>query len=120
MNIASFHVQDDIVIVGQDPEMADMVNPRGLIHGHAAYIVATAPNGERRKLHVKTEIFAPDAREPAQKLCDQLIARLMNLGKKPVGFDRWQFCDAAYMSDAYDEMDTIEWERRVDEEERWL
>lgn len=115
----TFHVKDDIVIVGSDPEMADIVNPRGNLYGHAAFVVAERADGYRSRLHVLTDQHAPTAREPAQQLCDALNARMKNLGKLPIGFSGWHETFPAYMSAAYSEHDTIEWERELDRQEEF-
>ena len=51
MNISSatltFGVINDIVIVGSNPEMADMSNPNGNIEGLSHYIIGETPDGRR-------------------------------------------------------------------------
>ena len=49
-----FFPMTDLVIVGQNPEMADYSNPRGDIFREAAYVVAEDAKGYRVRLHVAT------------------------------------------------------------------
>ena len=43
----TFYVRDELVIIGSNPEMADIANPRGDIEGLAHNIVAEAEDGTR-------------------------------------------------------------------------
>ena len=40
MQVTTFTAYSDIVVIGQDAEMADYSNPRGYIYGFAAYVRA--------------------------------------------------------------------------------
>ena len=95
-----FFAMTDLVVVGQNTEMADMSNPRGDIIRSAAYVVAEDAKGYRTRLHVATgwesEVLPRAEREAA---C--LNTRLDNLGKLPVGFSGWEEFFPAYGSDAY-------------------
>ena len=96
-----FYARTDIVIIGQNPEMADYDNPRGDIHGFASCVVAANDYGDTRELEVSVSISEREALEPAERLADALNARFQNLGKPPVGFANWRAGRAVYGSDAY-------------------
>jgi hypothetical protein len=113
-----FTAYTDIVVIGQNPEMADYDNPRGDIHGFASYVVAEAENGERRCRLVKVSRWEAEALPAAQRQADALNVRLAN-GKLPVAFDRWQQDRPAYGSAAWRDPDNIAdelaWERELDD-----
>jgi hypothetical protein len=96
-----FLAQTDIVVVGRNPEMADYDNPRGDVHGFASYVRAADAAGNTRMLFVKTALFEAEALEPAEALARVLTKRLINFGKLPVGFERWEPGRPVYGSDAY-------------------
>ncbi len=48
-----YAVRNDLVIVGYNPEMADMPNPNGELEGLAHYIIGVAPDG-RQFIHSAT------------------------------------------------------------------
>lgn len=108
-----FHVLSDVVTIAQNPENADYDNPRGDVYGFAAYVIAEAANGERRRMYVATSRWEREAHEPAEVLAAALNKRLES-GKLPVAFDRWEDTFPAYGSEAYDEQDTIEWEQSLE------
>lgn len=84
-------IRPDQVIVRQDPEFADVGNPRGLIWGEVFYIVATAKNGERM-LHTANDFRTLDEAER------YLIT--MDSDSPDISPD-WQYLDPAYGSEAY-------------------
>jgi hypothetical protein len=47
MTNMTFAVQEDLADVGNNPEMAEMDNPRGLLVGSAHFVVATEADGRR-------------------------------------------------------------------------
>ena len=113
MKVSNFFAACDMVVVDVDPEMADMTNPRGEIHGYAAYVYADSERGDRRRLFVKSSRWEDEAICPADTLARSLNARLA-AGKLPVGFDRWEAARPCYGSDAYVEYgqaDDLELER---------
>lgn len=116
----NFHAQTDITIVGSDPEMADMDNPRGYIYGFAAYVVATNERGDRWMNFVRTDRSESVALAPAERMAAALNTRLANLGKMPVDFARWTPTRPAYGSEAwqeYGEAEEIALERREADDE---
>lgn len=119
MKPVEFYASTDIVIVGQNPEMADYDNPRGYRHGHASYIYAEDARGSRRRLFVCTEPTEQESLGPAERMARALNARLQ-AGKLPVAFDRWEEYHPAYGSEAYQrdggEEELIAWERNLEEE----
>ena len=112
-----FTSRTDIVVIGQNPEMADYDNPRGDIHGFASYVVAEAENGERRCRLVKVSRLESEALEAAQRQATALNVRLAS-GKLPVAFGRWDQDRPRYGSAAYCDPDNIAdeiaWERELD------
>jgi len=121
MRVTEFFAACDLCVVDVNPEMADMANPRGEIHGYASFVYATFERGDRRRLFVKSSRWEDEAIAPADTLARALMARLAN-GKLPVGFDRWEECRPCYGSPAYIEYgqeDDLMLERKEAEEEAW-
>lgn len=117
-----FFASSDVVVIGNNYEMADYDNPRGELYGYATYVVAEDEWGHRCRLYVETLPSAYGERramERAERMKQALIARLQS-GRLPVAFDRWEPMTPAYGSHAYieegGEDDLIAWERRMDEE----
>lgn len=114
-----FYAGTDIVIIGQNPEMADYDNPRGYQHGHASYVYAEDARGARRRMYVSTDYLESQSLAPAERMAQALTTRLKS-GKLPVAFDRWEEHYPAYGSDAYqqhgEEEELIAWERNLEEE----
>lgn len=106
----------DIVVMGQDPEWADMDNPRGYIFGFASYVVAESIEGHRCRLYVASDYAERDPLDKAEYLSKCLNERLNTLKKLPVNFSEWQEYFPAYGSEAYSEEDTIAWERSLEED----
>lgn len=102
-NTLFFYATSDVVVVGQHPEMADIDNPRGDLHGFASYVIAEDCDGFRRCTPVKTARWEDTAMAPAYKLAEALGAR-QEAGKLP-GFwnvERvWRDHRPAYGSQAY-------------------
>lgn len=98
-NPTHFFAATDLVIVGQNPEMADYDNPRGDIIGSAAYVYAEDAKGYRVCQHVATG-WEEEVLEKAEKLASALNNRLA-AGKLPVAFNTWQEARPAYGSDAF-------------------
>ena len=96
-----FYARTDVVVIGQNPEMADYDNPRGDLYGFASYVIAANDYGDTREFRVASSISEREALEPAEQLADALNARFENFGKPPVGFSNWQPGRAVYGSDAY-------------------
>jgi hypothetical protein len=119
MKPVNFFAATDIVIVGQNFEMADYDNPQGYLHGHASYVYAEDARGARRRLHVCTDYNERDSIEPAECMVRALNARLAT-GSLPVAFDQWEEYHPAYGSKAYQEdggeEELIAWERSLEEE----
>lgn len=117
-----FFASSEIVVIGNNYEMADYDNPRGERYGYATYVVAEDVWGHRCRLYVETLPCGYGewrAMESADRMAKALVARLQS-GRLPVAFDRWEPMTPAYGSMAYieegGEDDLIEWERRMDEE----
>lgn len=121
MQIEYFTAGTDIVVIGQNAEMADYDNPRGYIYGFSAYVQAVSPQGDTRVLTVATSNDEAEVLAKAEAQAAALSARLA-AGKAPVGFDRWVEGRPVYGSDAYSaygQYDDMEWERRQAEDEVW-
>ena len=96
----------DMVVIGSNPENADMDNPRGEIWGYAPYVLAEDAKGYRRVQSIgKPHRYPVDAERIAETVASRLQSRFDCLGKLPVGFERWTETTPCYGSDAYDEMD---------------
>jgi hypothetical protein len=89
----TFFAASDLVVVGTNPEMADISNPRGDVFGEAWYVVAENEQGDRCTL-------ACDNKLHAERLADALNVRASR-GWLPVRFGDWQPARPAYGSDAY-------------------
>lgn len=114
MTPTNFFAMSDVVVSGNDPELADYTNPRGFIHAFAGYVVAEDDEGNRRRLYVGTDPVDAVTVARAEKVAAALNARLA-MGKLPVAFGLWESYHAAYGSAAHDEYDLVEWERSLDE-----
>jgi hypothetical protein len=101
MQVTTFTAYSDIVVIGQDAEMADYSNPRGYIYGFAAYVRAESESGDTRVNHVCTDRWEAAAVAKAEAQAAALNARLA-LGKLPVGFNSWKAGRAVYGSEAYE------------------
>ena len=114
MQIAQFTAYTDIVIIGQNAEMADYSNPKGYVYGFSAYVCAVSESGDTRVKHVVSARWEAEAMAKAEAQAAALNARLA-LGKLPVGFDSWEAGRAVYGSEAYEaygQADDVELERR--------
>jgi hypothetical protein len=100
MQVTQFTAYTDIVIVGQNFEMADYSNPKGYVYGFSAYVRAVFECGNTRIKHVVSDRWEAAAMAKAEAQAAALNARL-TLGKLPVGFDSWEAGRAVYGSDAY-------------------
>jgi hypothetical protein len=97
----TFGVKNDIVIVGSNPEMADMTNPNGNIEGLAHYIVAETPLG-RRFAHNATAITHngnPDSDMTVERL--ESLTDYLNANHPSLDADCWTEVQASYGSAAY-------------------
>jgi len=114
MQVAQFTAYTDIVIIGQNAEMADYTNPKGYVYGFSAYVCAVSESGDTRIKHVVSARWEAEAMAKAEAQAAALNARLA-LGKLPVGFDSWEAGRAVYGSEAYEaygQADDVELERR--------
>jgi hypothetical protein len=117
----SFTTRGDIVVVGTNPEMADVDNPRGYRYGVRWHVVASNEHGDTKELAVVSSTVNADTQAVAEALATRLGARLLNLGKLPVGFTYWTDGRPVYGSDAYVEYgqaDDLALERREADDER--
>jgi hypothetical protein len=109
-----FYGNTEVVVIGHDPEMADMDNPRGEIYGYAGYIYAADHRGSRVRSYFSTQHCEKDLMDKMDKTAAALTARLAS-GKLPVLFSQWEHYRPEYGSEAYQqdggEEELLEWER---------
>lgn len=92
----------DVVIIGSNPEMADYDNPQGHIYGFAPYVRIANEYGDTFVSSAGDACRCErEANEKAERMATALHSRWVNLGKLPVGFEKWQQGRAVYGSDAY-------------------
>lgn len=112
----NFYTQNEIVVIGHNPEMADMSNPRGEIHGLRWLVVAANDYGDTWEMAVTGTVPQVEA----ERMAERLQTRWDTLGKLPVGFASWPRGRAVYGSEAYvayGQADDLAWERRCDADE---
>ena len=116
----SFTTRSDLVVVGSNPENADVTNPRGESFGLLWYVQGSNEHGDTAELAVISST-EPSA-IAAAKLATRLNARVTDLKRLPVGFDLWPEGRPIYGSDAYVEYgqaDDLALEAREADDERW-
>jgi hypothetical protein len=96
-----FSIASEPVVVGSNPEMADMDNPRGYVFGESVCIVAENDKGYRKVFHFGTARWAGNVTAAAEKQVEAMNARAKYLHLLPVGFAQWPECRPCYGSDAY-------------------
>lgn len=92
-----FFVWTDIIVVGYDPEMADMDNPEGARYGYAAYVVAQDGTGNRMR---HTQLFIADMEAKAVERARNLLSRIQK-ADRDLDVLCWLDLDPAYGSPAY-------------------
>lgn len=108
-NATELAVASDLVVVGYNPENADYTNPRGAIHGVAAYVVATCPKGYRWSHQwSSTGVIERDQLARAGIMLDRMRAVLDEGGELDEQY--WRPMDPAYGSEAY-QIEGVEEER---------
>lgn len=91
----------DIVVIGHNPENADFSNPRGAIFGHAALVIAVAPDGSQWEyIETRTRHTEREALEAVEPLVRNANKRLANGGSLNPQF--WREMRPMYGSEAYD------------------
>ena len=85
----------DLVVIGNDPEIADMDNPNGDIIGHHAMVVAEWSDGRRKVKSIGSFVAEQPALDAAQTLADQFSA------KHPDDLEKWFGHDPRYGSPAW-------------------
>lgn len=97
----TFGITNNLVIVGSNPEMADMSNPNGNIEGLAHCIVAETPRG-RRFAHNATAITCngyADSDMTVERL--ERLAAHLNATHPSLDANCWTEIQACYGSPAY-------------------
>ena len=100
-NAITFGVRTDLVVVGTNPEMADMTNPRGELVGEAHYIVGTAPNGARIAHRIRAttrngHVLGNIDPERLSRLAERLTSTQPRLNE-----EMWDVIQPVYGSPAY-------------------
>lgn len=104
-------VASDIVVMGSDPEMADMSNPSGNLYGLRYYVVVTNTKGDR---------WAHDhgfKNEVAAEMLAKAVQKALDAGKK-LDSAHWTEHYPVYGSDAYvayGQADQVAWERNMED-----
>lgn len=112
-------VRSDIVVVGQNSEMADYDNPKGYLYGFNACVEATDEAGYRwAHRQTFTACTERDAHEAAEVLAVKVRAHLAKGGKlKAPG---WLETRPMYGSDAYiatgGDAEMCAWEKQLEED----
>lgn len=99
----TFGIIDNLVIIGSNPEMADMSNPNGNIEGLAHSIVAETPKG-RRFVHNATAITHngyADSDMTVERL--ERLSTYLNATHPSLDADCWTEIQPCYGSPAYQE-----------------
>lgn len=99
-NEISYTACTDLIIVGQNSEMADISNPNGNIFGHAAYVIAEDARGARKALFVGKHRWEDEVLPKAEVLAVALNARAA-AGKFPIRFADWKDSAPCYGSEEY-------------------
>lgn len=99
--MAQAYVHTDLVSLGQNPEMADIDNPRGDIMGYSARVYVEKDNGERLShFHSAENRNNAAAVEAVQALCDRINTHLA--AGKALDPAHWREEQPAYGSAAYE------------------
>lgn len=113
----------DIVVMGTNPEMADVTNPRGEYHGFRPFVFATDDKGNRKAFYVGDAVayhrftgqeILEKVRARAVSMATYFNDRFRNGGKLPLRWAEWRDTRPAYGSEAYiayGAADDIAWER---------
>lgn len=105
----NYFVRTDIAVVDRNPEMADMSNPHGDIHGDVDYIIAETPTG-RRFAHVVVALTRPNgtlvtsygsAYDDVTSARLEELAHHLNETKPDLDEAYWNEIDPCYGSEAY-------------------
>lgn len=94
-----YGVRTDVIVSGQNSEMADMSNPHGNLYADADYIVAETPTG-RRFAHSMTVVTgAYDTGVDVVRL--EALAHHLNETHPELNMDHWNEIDPCYGSEEY-------------------
>ena len=98
----SFVAGTDVVVMGTNPENADITNPRGEYYGFAPFVRVSNEYGDCFMTSAgNTSRDEIEARQKAEQLSNALRTRWEVLGKLPVRFAEWTPTRPVYGSDAY-------------------
>lgn len=110
-NAISISVQSYPVHVGNDPECADLDNPRGEIWRERYFLIAYTSEG------IRFCHFHGFVKESEAKSFAEHVDTALYWGQR-LSPEYWEFFGYVYGSDAYEEFggerDLIEWERGLD------
>lgn len=94
-------VASEMRVVGQDPEHADIVNPRGEIFGEVFFVTATTTRGEV-EMHDFHSMDVEQIRNLAARIQEHLD------DGEELNADHWLQWRSIYGSPAWDEMAEVE------------
>lgn len=112
----------DVVVIGYNPENADIVNRRGEIYGASAYVQVEAPDGSRWTLRHRWVGFEYEVVPRGEAFAKRVQARLDAGGAlDPAQWaaDRPGYGSEAYASGGWTEIDFAEERARDLDDERW-
>lgn len=119
----TFQTDSEVVVIDRNPEMADITNPRGDIHGTAVYVAAYDDQGNRvRKLMKTVDNYHALAALKVADACVAALTKRFAQGKLPVAFKTWEQARPVYGSPAYVEYgqaDDLACEARELADEAW-
>ena len=103
-----FHVESEIISIGQDPEFADMGNPRGEIYRECYFVTAEINGGEMYRHHKGWQ-----TEDEATAFMNSVSWAVEN--GRPLDQKYWYYNRCMYGSDAYikngrGDRELLEWE----------
>jgi hypothetical protein len=114
----SLFVAADIVVMGRNPEMADITNPHGDIHGFSAYVVIEDNAGNRWAHNEKfVNRWEDEAKGKAEILLLSIQVHVKRGGS--VRLEYWTEIDPAYGSEAYAAQGTEQKRAQLEREEEF-
>jgi hypothetical protein len=84
-----FEPMIDIVVIGSHPDIRAEWNPAAELYGFAGWVVATSPDGSRRKMYVGTRTTHATMANEVLRMIKSFQKRAW-AGFLPADFDKWQ------------------------------
>ena len=112
-------VSHKVSVVGQNDEMADIVNPQGLIYADDYYLEAIVGEWslQRNTLKCYAHFHSFTSKEEAEKFCNHVLKSLKDSTRRldPENNSSWSFSRIPYGSDGWDEQELA---HEIEEAER--